>query len=146
MALERLNFRQNAICGQNLDRARDENRFFDAVQFMMKKQIYVDTRYTVETKRALICFYLGITSFIEAHLGGFKVVRKGTNAGSCFTQVIGTSSGTHSQTMDSSTGTPFAAAGTGTAAAGVPFGTSGQTRFDTSNSAAGTNTPAFCFK
>ena len=123
---------------------------------MRKKQIYVDTRYTVETKRALICFYLGITSFIEAYLGGFKVVRKGTNTGSCFTQVIGTSSGTHSQTMDSSTRTPFAAAGTGTAggggagtpfaAAGVTFGTSGQTRFDTSNSAAGTNTPAFCFK
>ena len=132
---------------------------------MMKKQIYVDTRCTVETKRALICFYLGITSFIQERLGGFKVVRKGTNAGSCFTQVIGTSSGTHSQAMDSSTGTPFAGAGAGTpfagagtpfagagagagtpfAAAGVPFGTSGPTRFDTSNSAAGTNAPAFCF-
>ena len=48
--------------------------------------------------------------------------------------------------MDSSTGTPFAAGGTPFAAASVPFGTSGQTRFDTSNSAAGINTPAFCFK
>ena len=93
------------------------------------------------------------TSFIQEHLGGFKVVRKGTNAGSCFTQVIGTSSGTHSQAMDSSTGTPFAGAGAGAAAGagtpfaagGVSFGTSGPARFDTSNSAVGTNAPAFCF-
>ena len=28
LALDRLNFRQNAICEQNLDRAREENRFF----------------------------------------------------------------------------------------------------------------------
>ena len=103
--------------------------FSYAMQFMMKKkQIYVDTRYTAETKRGLICFYLEITSFIQEHLGGFKVVRKGTDAGSCFTQVIGTSSGTHSQAMDSSTDTPFAA-GAGAAAlfaaAGALFAAAG---------------------
>ena len=48
-------------------------------------------------------------------VGSRQVVRKGTSAGSCFTPVIGISSGTHPQAMDvdSSTDTPFAAAGTG---------------------------------
>ena len=36
-ALEHLDFRQNAICGQNLDKARDENCSFDPLQFMAKK-------------------------------------------------------------------------------------------------------------
>ena len=144
LALERLNFRQNAICGQNLDRARNENRFLNARQFMMKKQIYVDRQYTTETKRALICFYLGITIFIQSNLGGFKVVRKGPNAGSCFTQVIGTSNGTHTQAMDSSTETYFPAAGTSSGAgtgAGAPLGTAINTPFPAAS--AGTGTGAF---
>ena len=144
LALERLNFRQNTICGQNLDRARNENSFLNAMQFMIKKQIYVDTKYTKETKRALICFYLGITKFIQAHLGGFKVVRKGPNAGSCFTQVIGTSSGTHTQAMDSSAETYFPAAGTSSGAgtgAGAPLGTAIDTPFPAAS--AGTGTGAF---
>ncbi len=114
-----MNFRKDATCEENLKRAVNENRFDDAVQFMRKKQIYVDKRNTRGTKITLICFYLGLTCHIENNLGGFKVVRKGD----CFTQKLDTSEPKSQQYMGSFTAGPTFAAGAGAdTGTGTSFG------------------------
>ena len=73
-ALERLHFRSHTRCIHNLQKAIDENRFQDAKGFMSTSpnKIYVDKKYTTDTKIALICFHRGLTCHLDHRYCGFK--------------------------------------------------------------------------